>query len=515
MMRSLHRLVPAQRTEHTTNGDPDRAAEEGMAFLIVVVVISLVMAVLAATLFRVALDNVSTSSRMVQQNQALQAAEAGIDLAYRKIQSATSLAAMPCTTGTHAIAGTLGGAPARSTFTVTLTYYSTLTPLTSLSCTGASPTNASLKGATAVRLTSLGRDVAQTAKVQSEANISTPDKTGVFHESVFVNGSLSLQGGGSFVGGNNNVYLNGTLTCRGSSSVDGSVVVFGNVNTSGGCSIAGEVEATKAITLSGSAVVGGTLTSTCAPATPTCAVGISVSGTKVSVSGSMYAKSAIHIGSSSWKTRYLAPHTVTVGGTQVQVQYTINSNMTSLATPTRETFPPLNWSATGWKTDGYTVETASTCAALKAMLSTIGSATSSVAIYTACAVTIPTISLAHSLAIFSTASISIKQSDTISSKTSHHTLFLVVPTTSDKTCGSNVTVTIGGQILTTVTTFVYAPCHVKIAGTGTIKSGKIYSGQQLTVDGSINMGSATFTPPGAGAVRASPVIGLIYERELS
>lgn len=486
-----------------------------MAFILVVVAIALVMTVLTTTLFHVSLDNVSTSARMVGQNQALQAAEAGVDSAYQQIEASTSLAAMPCAS----VTGSLGSAPGTSTYTVTFTYYATLaTQLSPLACTPSSSTNPSLKTARGVKLTSVGRDLADSATVQSAANIATPDSTSPFNESIFVNGGLNLQGGGAFVGGINNIYLNGALTCQGGAAVDGSVVVFGKVKTAGDCSIAGELTATTSITIGGSAVVGGTITSTCSPS-QTCTPGIAVSGTPT-ISGSMYAKSTITV-TTNWLTTYEAFHTVTVGGTEEPVQYTINQDMTALVPPPKKTFPHYDWTATAWSAAGYVIEpsTPAKCTTVTNDLAAISTATTPVVIYTTCKVTLPTIRLSHSLAIVSTAKITLKNSSTITTAGGQHLLYLDVPATSltsGKTCStSHPTITLSGTIGTTVPTFIYSPCHVKISGNTTIKSGKVYAGSQLTIDGSITMGSVTFTPPGQKSVPGNPSVGVVYERELS
>jgi Tfp pilus assembly protein PilX/cytoskeletal protein CcmA (bactofilin family) len=506
---------------------PRRAdsTDEGFGFIVVVIAIALVMAVLTATLFRVALDNISTSARMVDSNQALQAAESGIDMAYEQVEASSSLSAMPCsatvtgttlkltraTGSTSTITDKLGSTPSTSTYTVSFSYFSTLTTQSSpLTCT-----SANLANARGIRLTATGTDLTETATVQSEANIATPQKTSPFNQSVFVNGALNLQGGGSFVGGNNNIYLNGTLTCRGGAAVDGSVVAFGKVKTGGGCSIAGEVTATTTITIGGSAVIAGTITSTCPPTK--CATGISISGNPT-VSGSIFAKSAVTIATGTWKTKYLTTaHTVTVGGKPTSVYYTINAYMTGLVTPPKKTFPTYNWTATLWTSSPhtYTVKTTLSCSALSSYLTTtVPVATTRIAIYTSCSVTLPSMKLAHSLAIFSTAGITLKNSHSITAS-ARHTLFLIVPTTANKTCSSSTTVTVRGTTGTTVPTFIYAPCHVKIAGTGTIKSGNVYAGKQLTIDGSITLGSVTPTLPHKISNGGNPVLGIVYERELS
>ena len=487
------------------------ADDEGLAFILVVVVIASVMAVLAATLFHVALDNISTSQRMVLQEQALQAAEAGVDLAYQGIEavtlasSTTGLHHVLCAPPTTPLKGTLASAPSRSTYTVTVKYYKyatathpTPTVLTTASC---KTTPIDL---VRIVVTARGRDLTQTATVTSQANIAPVNP---FANSVFVNGSMTLRGSNSSVGGQTVYVHTGTLTCNGGGTIYGSVTVFGKVTASGTCSIAGALEATTSISLGGTASIGGTVISTTGS--------ITVQGTGVKVSGSMYARGAITISSTTWYNNYIATHTVT----GINVNYTINPTETGLVRPVKEAWPDLTWTSVDWAKMHYKVVTAgSTCTTVKnTVLSAKTPATTGyvgVALNTTCSVQFTSITknlvLAQSLVVFSTKGITVtKNAQIIDSSTARRTLFLVVPTGTSCT-GTNGNISIHGTIGTGIATLLYSPCTVTVQGTSPIKEGKIYA-KSLIMNGNMTLGTVTFTLVGLSSTQVS--VGIDFERQ--
>ena len=486
-----------------------RASEEdGLVFIVVVVVIASVMAVLAATLFHVALDNISTSQRMVTQEQALQAAEAGIDVAYQGIEavtlasSTTSLHHVPC----GPLNGDLGSAPSVSRYTVTIKYYkySTATNPTPTKLAAALCTTTPIDLVRIV-LTATGTDLTETARVTSQANIAPVSP---FADSVFVNGSLTLRGSNSSVGGQTVYVHTGKLTCNGGGTVYGSVIVFGTVTASGSCSIAGALEATGQISLGGKAAIGGTIISTTG--------GISVQGTGVTVSGSMYAHGSITISSTKWYQNYISPHTVT----GMAVSYTINPDETALVRPTKEQWPYLTWATVKWTTMHYQVVTAgSTCTKVKAAVlsakSPPGTGYVGVALDTTCQVQFTKITknlvLAQSLAVFSTKGITVASNAQVSdSSSTRRTLFLVVPT--GTSCQTNGDISVHGSIGTGIATLVYSPCTVTIQGTSPIKEGKIYA-KTLIMNGNMTLGTETFTLVGVKTTQVS--VGIDFERQVS
>ena len=492
--------------------------DEGLAFILVVVVIASVMAVLAATLFHVALDNISTSQRMVLQEQALQAAESGVDIAYQGIEAVTLASSttgrhhVPCAPATSPLKGSLGSAPSGSSYAVTVKYYKyataahpTPTKLTTATCT-TTPVDL-----VRIVVTSTGADLTQTAHVTSQANIAPVNP---FANSVFVNGSMTLRGSNSSIGGQTVYVHTGKLTCNGGGTIDGSVTVLGRVTAKGSCSIAGGLEATTSISLGGTASIGGTVISTTGS--------ITVQGTGVAVSGSMYARGSITISSTTWYQRYIATHTVT----GISVSYTINPTETALVRPTEEPWPDLTWTSADWAGMRYkVVTTGSTCtktasaAVRTAVLSARTAPTTGyvgVALHTVCAVQSTKITkklvLAQSLVVFSTAGITIaSNAEVLDSSTAKRTLFLVVPTGTSCT-GTNGNISIHGTIGTGIATLVYSPCKVTIQGTSPIKEGKVYA-KTLTMNGNMTLGTVTFTLLGFSTTQVS--VGIDFERQTS
>jgi hypothetical protein len=477
--------------------------DEGLAFLVVVVVIALVMAVLTATLFRVALDNISTSSRMVGQNQALQAAEAGIDAAYAQIESVTlgsttaAKHSLPC----GPMTGELGSSPARSSssgYSVTVTYYkyTTATHPTPANLSPANCATTSPLHIVQVLLTSSGTDSGQTATVTSQAHIA-PVK--VFDNSIFVNGLLTLSGSNLSNSGNPVLVRTGQLTCQGGGSAYSSVLVFGTVTAVGHCTINGALEATKSILVTGaSATIGGTVISTTSSITATTAA--------KTISGNLYAKSTITV------------------KTPAQFMYTISATDSALVPPTKPPWPNLTWKTVNWATLKYKTETPTTCQQAVTDIKLANNAATSG--YVGIAVQIPAtcpkitikslgLNLAQSLAIVTTKGINFETNASISnSPSTHHTLFLIVPTRSTlSTCSpTNGDITIHGSVATGISTLIYTPCAVTIQGTSTFPSGVIYA-KSLTLHGNLTIGPATFTLSGVSSTQIS--VGIVYERELS
>ncbi len=499
----------------------DRRGDDGLAFILVVVVIASVMAVLAATLFHVALGNISTSQRMVLQEQALQAAEAGVDVAYQGIEAVTLASSttgrhhVPCATAASPLTGSLGSAPTFSSYKVTITYYkyatSTHPTPSSLAAGSCATTPVDL---VRILVTATGQDLSQTARVTSQANIAPVSP---FADSVFVNGSMTLRGSTSSIGGQTVYVHTGNLTCNGGGTIDGSVTVLGKMTASGSCTIAGALEATTSIALGGKAWIGGTVISTTGS--------ISVQGTGVSVSGSMYARGSITIGSTQWYQSYIATHTVT----GIAVNYMISPTETALVRPTDVPWPDLTWTSVDWTTMHYkVVTTGSACTSTAksevntAVLSAKAAGTTGdvgIALHTACPVQFTAITkklvLAQSLAVFSTAGITVgKNSQILDSSTARRTLFLVVPTgTSCKVATqTNGDISIHGSIGTGISTLVYSPCSVTIQGTSPIKEGKIYA-KTLTMNGNMTLGTVTFTLAGFSTTQVS--VGIDFERQTS
>jgi hypothetical protein len=329
-----------------------------------------------------------------------------------------------------------------------------------------------------------------------------------FADSVFVNGSLTLRGSNSSVGGQTVYVHTGNLTCNGGGGIYGSVVVFGTVTASGSCSIAGALEATTSISLGGKAAIGGTVISTTG--------GISVQGTGVTVSGSMYARGSITISSTKWYQNYKSPHTVT----GMAVSYTINPTETALVRPVEEPWPGLTWATVDWAAMHYEVVTAgSTCTKAKAAVlsakNPAGTGYVGVAVDTTCHIRFTKITknlvLAQSLAVFSTAGITVASNAQISdSSSTRKTLFLVVP--AGTSCEStNGDIFIHGSIGTGIATLVYSPCTVTIQGTSPIKEGKIYA-KTLNMNGNMTLGTETFTLVGVEATQVS--VGIDFERQV-
>ena len=155
--------------------------DEGLAFLVVVVALGAALAILMTTLFYTAGDNISSESNTVEQAQALQAAQSGINLTYRTIATTPTVADLPCV-----VSGPLGSSPRVSSYTVAITWFSTAAAASPITCSGGKVGSATPQAAL---LTSTGTDGIETVKMVSEAlvTVTAADKArienGFFNQS--------------------------------------------------------------------------------------------------------------------------------------------------------------------------------------------------------------------------------------------------------------------------------------------------------------------------------------------
>lgn len=510
-----------------------RGDERGFGMLVAVIILSLILAVVGLTIYNAAIDNVTTSAHGVQRDQALQAAESGIDMAYQKIASSSSLSTVPCSTTADPtpVTGTLGSAPSTSTYKVSFTYYTTLTSQTEISsCTARS-------SARAVKLVSVGTDLRQSATVQSEAHLSAPNTTReAFPDAIFTKGNLTLSGNTTINAATKTVYITGSLTCKGSNTSKAKqITVIGSVYIA--CPIPAVIRSTGTITVKVGKAITNTLYTT---------KNITITGNKTctKIEGNLYAKGSITFTSTSCKNVFLSTlHSTTV-------RYAIHADDTSLVAPTKQTFPTVKWTTTGttngvagwnlkpgWRAVSKTVIGCST--AYKYIgyagnaYTTIGGVPTAknLALFTSCKITFPTVAMRRSLAVFSTGGFTIKGNTKVSKATGVGplTLFIVVPSykngtgpgtafPSGATCGANIKESGTPTIASAINTLYYTPCSITITGTSGIQEGELYAGTTLTPVGTMTIGPPPKTFPGGtpgGTQSRSPLFGVIYIREYS
>lgn len=500
-----------------------RGESAGQAVLLSVVAISLVLAVVGATLFRSSVDNlqtVATSSGtgQVVESEAAQNAQSGVNATYQQLNTKTLKTT--CVTSAPAVSATLGNGQG---YAVTLTYYSTATAQSKVTC----PAIVAGSNPESVELTSVGRAGSETMKMTSRANIAftNPPPELVFGDSLYVDSSLSLSGADNFPGGTTRtLYVNGTLTCDGSAKVSETVVVLGNVKLSGSCDFTHDLTATGVITVD-TVHIGSTDTTSSKRLERTALTSTSSTSPDIVIDPGSPVIGAIRAKTTVSYPTWWTPPTLTTTDTK------------SLTPPISQTFPTVTWTPAGWTSKGYAIVTAgSTChAAYSAIYGTSSTTTKSVAVHTSCNILIPPTSatpsncptyepsscpdltLNRNLAIVTTGGFEMDGASEISSVGSTtHDLTVVVPSGTTCTSGNEVVVTASGTIESHVDTLFYTPCPMVVSGAGNVAEGEIYAksfaptagmafGIPYTVPGSSN---GTTLHPGLG----TKTINILYER---
>lgn len=496
-------------------------SETGFATLIMVILVAVVLSIAGAVGFAVVSSNISTTTTNVYHQQALQAAQSGIDATYQRIKSESSVESAPC--GPGAMVGTLGSTPKPSTYSVTAKYYKTPTAKSALTCTqlaaGTVPK--------AVLLASKGKDGGQVALMVSEADLAVSPFGSAFGDAAYINAALSVSGADAFKTQTKTIYVHGNMRCGNGGKIAGTVVATGTMTLTGTCQIHGTAEAGGTVSVpSGSPGVGGTLVSF-ATTTP----GIKITGNPTL--HTVLAKTKI-IYPASWLTSHPTAKIV--------------ENDSSLGSPPTQTFPNVTWTSAGWTADGYKAVATTTCAeAYKEMFAMHTAATSTgttkpVALYTTCKIKLPQATpycpswtankykyyctqlvLARTLIIFSTAGFDLATPFNVvtSAAGASHQLGLIVPTVAvtgaPVSCsGGNGNIIMTGKILTGVDTLFYTPCSVSMSGAAEVVEGEIYAGANYTATGGMSFGPPPTVPGATGgslSLAGKASVGVVYVRE--
>jgi len=492
-----------------------RHPERGQAVLVTVLIIALVLAAVGAMLFRAAVTDSTLTGHSVAKGQALQAAQAGVSAAYAAINTGP-VSSAPCR-----VTGTLGSAPSKSSYTVTVTYYRVATTsalANEISCTTTAQT---VKTARELEIRSVGTDLGEKSTMLSEADLSPPSLSGtVFGDAISVNSAVSLSSADAFNVTGHAIFTTGSATCGGGGDIHGTLVVVGTISLSGGCSISGSAVAGGEVTVpSGSPSVAGKLISTSSTKNP----GIDIAGDPT-----------LHTMLAGASIVYPTWWTPARGSEVVQ-------DDTSLTPPPPQTFPTIHWTAAGWEAKGYTVVATSstpnkplaTCAKAYAAIYAANTATAKgEAVYTSCDIAIPppshadcpnneytcVLTLKRNLAIFSTAGFVVRTAGKVDVSTATagvtRDLALIVPTGTSCT-SQNGLITVKGTIGANVDALVATPCTVTMSGSAHITAGEIYAGH-FTPDGGMSYGLPLTIPGASGGSQTTtgpPTVGIVYERE--
>jgi hypothetical protein len=506
------------RPRRSLRATREARSESGALAVVLALAVAALLSTTVGIVFQVASTGQNDAQFRRQQADALDAAEAGLNLGYEQIQQ-SSTSTLPC--GSGAVGQSFSTVPTASSFSDSVTYYDSYPPTdAALSCTSVHG-GATLAAAEIVS-TGSGGSVAQ--YMEALVKLSVTDTGPVFDQALFSNASMTGSNGATvyaYTGNDADLYTNGNVSCGNNFSVQGNVVDQGTFTGSNSCSVAGNLTSVDDITLSNNAVIGGNASSTGNPGScsgsPT--QGVITMSNNATVDQSAYAYCRISLSNNA---------------TVVHSKVAPDSSLTNPAVETFPTVPePLSGSAaaTAWSSAGYTNQiTDNTCTSSGVYkdISNMSTATTATVIMTSCALSWSnnsSVSLNQNLAVFSTGGFSMSNNTTWQSTNSTtHLLYLLVPSTvgsTTTTCsGANPGISLSNNttFASSVNVLLYTPCTVSVSN-GSTGYGQVYGG---TISASNNF-TAHYVPlpavPGAtgggSASTTALTLAVVYERQVA
>ena len=479
----------------------DPASESGALALMLALAMCALFSLLVAILVQVTSYNVTDSAFRLEQNQAFDAAEGGLDLAIGDVEQAGQASQMPCSAVTSAYPTT----PVASSASATVTYYSSYSgagPSGQIACvSGALPAASQVQAVIIVATGHAGRHPQATAYVEAELKLQT-----VYNNALFSSQSITSVNGGQIYGdppgsNNANVYTNGSISCGNGFSVQGSVSMIGTFTGTNNCAVNGDIVAGGNVSLSNNTSVTGSVYAGGVPCGSPAAT-ISMANNAV-VDQSAYACGAI---TTTGSAKVL--HVVAANESPLPSAGTVHNQ--SLPSWTNPATDPTAKSA--WQAAGYSFENeGSKCSNV---YTDITSATSPLVVTTSCALSWSSaVTLQTNVAVFSTAGFSMtNRTSWASNSSTTRLLYVIVP--SPETCSGGqpgITLANNTSFAASVNVLFYTPCTVQISNNDA-GYGQIYAGQ---VSASNNFSQHFVPVPSPAATGGGSLIGsLIFERQV-
>lgn len=487
-----------------------RRGDAGALALMLALSVCAILTLLVTITFQVAGGNLTDSSFRLEQTQAFDAAEGGLDLVIGEVKQAGESSNLPCTLSSTSFAST----PVASSATAAVTYYSSYGssgPSGKVTCTsGSGPSGSQVQAAIVVATGTAGKHPTATAYVEAELQLATVVTGTVFDKAVFSTQSLLSANNPTIYGDppgsdNGNVETGGSVNCGNSFDVQGSVAVAGTFTGTNNCTVNGDVVADGNVSLSNSTSITGSVYAGGIPcASPASTISMANSAT---VDQSAYACGAI-----TTKNQASILHTTAA-----------NQNpLPSAGAVPAETLPTWtnpatdSTSAAAWKAAGYTEkDEGSTCANV---YSDLTSSTSPTVVTTSCALSwSASVTLQTNVALISTGGFSLTNLNSWQSNgTTTRLLYFIVP--SPETCVSGspgISLANNTTFASSINVLFYTPCTMSIANNNA-GYGQIYAGQ---VSASNNF-TQHFVPvpspaaTGGGSVNVL-VASLVFERQVT
>ncbi|MGH7733455.1 MAG: hypothetical protein ACREOE_07100, partial [Gemmatimonadales bacterium] len=431
------------------------ATEAGALALMLALAVSAMLSVLVTIVFQVDSGSATDSSFRLEQTQAFDAAEGGLDLVIGQIKQAGQSSSLPCSLSSTSFAST----PVASSSTAAITYYSTYAsggPSGKLTCTsGSGPAGGSPAAAVVVATGTAGKHPQAVAYVEAELQLSTVVTGTVFDKALFSDASLASANSPYIYGyppgtDNGNVYTNGSVTCGNLFVTQGSVMVGGSFTGSNNCTVNGSVIAGGSVSLTNSASVAGSVYAggiPCASPAPTITM-----DKNTTISQSAYACGAISLSNSAAIVHTKAPNQSPLPSAGA----VLSESLPTWKNPSTDTA-----TATAWQNAGYTIKNEG--ADCSEVYSDITSVSSPTVLVTSCALAwSSSVTIKTNVAIVSTGGFAMTNNTSWqSNSTTTRLLYFVVPSTTTCSGGSpGISLANNTSFAVTVNVLYFTPCTV-------------------------------------------------------
>lgn len=476
--------------------------EEGVA-LITALLVMMVTSTLAIAAFYVSLHSSSSSSIYQSRVKSIDAAQAGINLAYSQLQASSSTTfSSPSSCSISGSLTTSGSNVTTADYQVSISYYSSLPATGAGNCPYVGTSSAPYP--VAAEISSSGYLTASPSNKRTMQSLVDLTPTPTFNSAIFSNSPLNIGNNLSLSGSssnNANVYVNGDFTCSNHATILGNVFVpNGTATLSNNCSVNNNVWSTGDINLAGVANIGGNATSS---------------------SGSISLTN-----NSSITGNASASGTVTVDGNSPAAVY----QHATLAAPPSQPLPQLSYSPyyNSWRAQNYAINSTTSCSTAQNDINGWYGGSTPPTQRELLAINDPSCTLSfsnrtvwsvsHNFAIITNGSISISQNFTATSTDGlAHQIAFIVPYPNISSCSTgdgNISISNRSIFQPPLSTFFYTPCSVSIANKHQ-SNGAIYGGT-VNLTNSFTMAYVPPSIPGAPLLSGNSFnVDIVYQREIN
>jgi len=474
----------------------NHAQQENGIAMITVMLTSMVVIGLSLTAVQLSQHGLSSTATDRKRIQAVDAAEAGLDITLAALQ-ANPYPTLPCT-----VAGTLSDVPTTASYSVAITYYPTFppsgAPLTCASGVSAQPAAAEL-ASTGDTQSAVGgkRQMDALVKLSPVAGSSSGFNRAIFSDQgPVLNNTLTING---YSGQDGDIYSNGNVTCNNAATVHGSVYTQGTAFLNNGCNITVDLYAKGNLTTNNASSIG---------------------------HDAISSQGNISLGNTSTVSHDATAKGTNTGGTVTGQR---RSNQTGIPDPPTASLPTLNWNAAAWTSAGYTlVDEGTNCTQAHNDIATMNTATVNTVyrITGSCQVTWTnneTVTVARDLAVVADGGFLWNNSFKLKSSVAglKHKVWWIVPSdavTVSSPCQSSdggvhdMLANNANSSTSDITVFFYTPCNISmnnaISGGGQIYGGRVKINNAFT----LNYVPADI-PGAASATTTLYTVAISYKRE--